>query len=742
MKRIFVYCSKKNNWISFVILVFCFLLSLFVVKTSTAQVIQISDNPTRWTITMQNATYQVILTQDKNLTPGYFGTLSGERLFEEPNWKIPSIEGTLLREIPYRGGFVEMTPALEVIFSDNTRELELQYTGYEISERDGYPCIRFDMCDSYYPLKVSEYIRVIPELDIFEKWLVVQNTGSENIIVERAYSGSILLPPNSYDLLHISGDWGREFFPRQTQLTSGLKSLFVRGMKSQQHPPFFMTRQNGEKDENSGPVWFGSIAWSGNWQIDAEVNRMERTQISGGINFWDTQWVLNGNSEFKTPAMIFGLSSDGANGASRRLHRYILDQIMPKPFSRQCSRILYNSWEATTFSVNEEQQVALAKIAKEIGVELFVMDDGWFKGRKDDYAGLGDWTPDPVKFPNGLGSMIKRINELGLDFGIWVEPEMVNPNSDLYRNHPDWALHTPHRISHEGRHQLILNFARDDVKQFTIAWLDELLSKNNIKFIKWDMNRHASEMGWPEVEPLKQREVRIKYIQNYYEILRTIRKKHPDVVFESCSSGGGRVDTGVLSLVDQVWTSDNTDPGDRLHIQYGFSYAFPAKAMVSWVTDSEWHKNKIPLKFRFHSSMAANLGIGSDLHKYSAEDIVIAKEMINLYKSIRHIVQLGDQYRLRNPFEENRMAVQFVTRDRKESVIFAFQTLETLPMATKGSSSSDRLILHGLDSKGIYVVSGHQPQEELSGEELMASGISVPLKGNYESTIITLKKKS
>ena len=722
---------------------FFFVLTAVLLTASQihADVIELSQNPTRWTISTENSSYQVILTEDKNLTPGYFGPLAGLRTFEAPNWKTPAEIGTILREVPYRGGFVEMTPALEVIFPDHTRELELRYTGYETGEESGYPFIRLDMEDIYYQFQVTQYIRVIPELDILEKWMVLRNTGEEDILIERAYSGSVLLPEDSYDFHHISGDWGREFYPRKTRLTSGLKSIFNRGIKSQQHAPFFMVRPADETDERFGSVWFGSVAWSGNWRIDCEVNRMERTQISGGINFWDTHWILKAHTGFETPPMIFGVSTDGAQGASRRMHRYTLDHIMPQPFNRQISKVLYNSWYATTFDVNEEDQVALAAIAKEIGIELFVMDDGWFKGRNDDHAGLGDWTPDRRKFPNGLSPMIQKINAFGMEYGIWVEPEMVNPNSDLFRAHPDWALHTPHRTAHEGRHQLVLNFARDDVKQYTIDWMTELLSGNNIKFIKWDMNRFVSEAGWPEAAPRKQRELRIRYVQNLYEILVTVRKKFPEVVFETCSGGGGRVNLGILGLTDQIWTSDNTDPGDRLHIQYGFSFGFPAKAMVNWVTDSEWHQKTTSLKFRFHVAMAGNLGVGNDLHKWSETDKKTASEMIQQYKSFRHIIQLGDQYRLRDPFEENRMAVQFVTRDGSESVVFAYQTLETTPMAAKGSSSSDRLVLHGLDPDGTYLVEGDAEKEELSGAVLMASGISVPLRGNYSSKIIKLSKK-
>jgi alpha-galactosidase len=721
-----------------------FLLSFNIFFASYAaetKTIQVDEDPLRWTISTQNASYQIILTQDQNITPGYFGPSAGSRLYESPDWRVRKEVGTILREIPYRGGFVDMTPALEVIFPDGNRELELVYEKYFLGEADCYPFLQLDMKDIYYPIKISQFIRVIPELDIFEKWLKIYNWGENDILLENFYSGSILLPQDEYDLIQFSGDWGREFFLRRSSLTSGLKSIFSRGVRTHQHTPFFMVRPTGELDEYSGTVWFGSVIWNGNWRIDFDVNRMERTQITGGINNWDTHWNLQGKSSFETPKMLYGLSNNGSNGVRKRMHHYTLYHILPKPFNQTLSKVLYNSWYATTFDVNEKDQVALAKIAKEVGVELFVIDDGWFKGRKNDRGGLGDWTADEDKFPNGLSPMINRINDLGLDFGIWVEPEMVNPNSNLYREHPDWALYTPNRTAHEGRHQLVLNFAKADVKNYTMQWMDELLSKYNIKFIKWDMNRYISEAGWPEVDSKTQRELRIRYINNLYEVLSTLREKHPKVVFECCSGGGGRANLGILQYTDQIWTSDNTDPGDRLMIQHGFSFCFPAKTMVNWVTDHEWHNKETSLKFRFHVAMAGNLGIGNDLFAWSEEEKKIAKEMIALYKSVRHIIQFGLQYRLLSPFTGHQSAVQFVTQDGSESVIFVYQTLEAGLPGPKNSPITHRLVLNGLDAAGSYLIEGNLLENEVSGKVLMSSGISVPLRGNYTSKIIVLRKK-
>jgi alpha-galactosidase len=293
-----------------------------------------------------------------------------------------------------------------------------------------------------------------------------------------------------------------------------------------------MVRPGDESEDTSGAAWFGTLQYSGNWRIDFDKVFNGRLQIVGGINFWDTNWDLKAGTTFETPKFIIGYTRSGSEGAAQNLTAYIRKIILPKQWRNKLRPVLYNSWYATTFNVNEEQQLALAKIAKEIGVELFVIDDGWFKGRNGDHAGLGDWTVDKKKFPDGLQPMIKKINDMGMDFGIWVEPEMVNPNSDLYRAHPDWVFNFPHRTRHEGRNQLMLNLAREDVYQYLLKSLSALLSENNIKFIKWDHNRTLSEPGWPDAPVAEQREVRIRYINNLYRLIDALRSRFPDVQFE------------------------------------------------------------------------------------------------------------------------------------------------------------------------------------------------------------------
>jgi len=708
-----------------------------------AQAVKVSEIPKRWTISTDNTSYQVILTNDSCLTTGYYGPVSGDRTFEADAWNISPKMGTSMREIPYRGGYVFMEPVIEVIFADGNRELELIYDGYETGEMDGCQFIRFDMTDRCYPFSVSEYIRVIPELDIIEKWLVLKNNGKKKIKVEKASSGSFRLPSNEYDLIQFSGNWGREFIPRQSMLTPGTKSIFSRDAKSIQHTPAYMIRPHGETDEFNGTVYFGGLQWSGNFRLDFTIENHERLQISGGINFWDTHWILDKGEEFSTPKMISGVVADGGtNGASQLLHQYVKKHILPKPHNSTIKPVLYNSWYATYFDVNEEGQVALAEVAKDLGVELFVIDDGWFEGRNTSEGGLGDWYPDGKKFPNGLQPLIKTVNDLGMEFGVWVEPEMINAATNLYKKHPEWVLHTPNRTTHEGRNQLVLNLAREDVKQFTIDWLDKLLSENNIAFVKWDMNRKWSETGWVGASKDQQREVRIQYMRNIYEILRVIREKHPNVQIESCSSGGGRVDLGILQYTDQTWPSDNTNPEDRLFIQYGYSHLYPTNTMVNWVTDWGYgdHQKNIPLTFRFHSAMASTLGIGGNLTKWTQDDKTIAKEMIASYKKVRQTIQQGKYYRLKSPFKESRSAVQFVAEDQSESVVFSFQIYETLA-GVPYNSINNRLVLHGLDADSDYLVSDGKEQFTVPGKVLMSSGINTSLRGNYSSNMFTITRK-
>jgi alpha-galactosidase len=492
--------------------------------------------------------------------------------------------------------------------------------------------------------------------------------------------------------------------------------------------PFFAV-DRGTATEEQGEVWFGALGWSGNWKIVVEHDAWGVLQASGGINDFDFAWHLEGGETFETPSFVGGYTEGGFGQASRNLHRYARKHILPSKGHRP---VLYNSWEATYFDIDEEVQGRLAEKAASLGVELFVVDDGWFGKRNNDRRGLGDWWVNRDKFPRGLGPLIERVHSLGMSFGLWVEPEMVNPDSDLYREHPDWVYYFPNRPRTESRNQLVLNLAKEEVRDHLFSVLDRLLTENEISFIKWDMNRPFSEPGWPEVPRERQREVWVRHVRGVYEILERLRQSYTGVAFESCSSGGGRVDLGILRYADQVWTSDNTDPFDRLKIQEGCSIAYPARAMMRWVADPGfWAKNRrTSISYRFHCAMMGSLGIGTNLLKWSEEELRETGKLVRRYKEVRDIIQEGDQYRLLSPREGETTAVQYVSEDRRSSVIFVFRNPHQF------LDPSPKIYPRGLDEGSIYRVT--DLEEPRSGGALMGRGIEVALEGDLTSVMIEL----
>ena len=408
--------------------------------------------------------------------------------------------------------------------------------------------------------------------------------------------------------------------------------------------------------------------------------------------------------------------------------------VARRPLYPPLRPVLYNSWEATWFSVDEPGQARLAELAAEMGVELFVVDDGWFKGRRDDHAALGDWVVDTEKFPSGLAPLVATVKGLGMGFGIWVEPEMTNPDSDLYRAHPDWVLHFANRTRTERRNQLVLNLARDDVAQWVFTTLDRLLGELDVDFVKWDMNRHLSEPGWPSEAGGNPERVWLDYTRNLYTILDKLRAAHPRVDIESCSGGGGRVDLGILSRTEQVWTSDNTDALDRIAIQEGFSQAWCAQAMMAWVTDSPnpLTRRRLPLSFRFHVAMAGSLGIGGNLVEWSERERAEARDLVALYKQIRPTVQRGSLYRLSSTREGPHGAVEYLSHDGSDVVVLSF----TVPRPLRPWPS--RLRLAGLDPAATY--RDLDTGEERRGAVLMHLGIELTSALDVASTIVRLRR--
>lgn len=695
-----------------------------------AQSVVVGNEGRSWTLETKSSIYHIGVSDQGAVNMYYFGSKS-----QDP----AKLRYPLGDEITVRGGYSTTTPMLETVFKDRVRDIELSYVDSEVQTKDGYSTLIIRQKDKYYPLSVTEYIRILPEYDLLEKWTEIKNTGKKDQIeIENAQSGTFFLPQNAYELTHLAGIWGYEFQPNVTKLTQGLKTFQVKDFRSF-GSSFFAVRPEGEKDETCGDVWFGTLQYSGNWRMDLEKYPRGELQVTGGINFWDQALMLKPGKSFITPKMIIGYTQRGMEGVSQSLASYTREKVLYPSHRDMVRPVLYNSWYATTFDVNEEHQLALAKIAKELGVEIFVIDDGWFKGRINDKGGLGDWTVDKNKFPNGLQPMIEKINAMGLDFGIWIEPEMVNPNSDLYRAHPDWVFHYPNRTRHEGRNQLMLNLAREDVYQYLYDSFSKLLRENNIKFIKWDMNKSLTDPGFPSAPTDEQRAVRIKYVENLYRLLEALRSEFPDVWFENCASGGGRVDLGMMARTDFSWASDNTDPVERTFIQYSYLNAFPSNSMISWVTHEDWHNQKHPLDFKFDVSMCGVLGVGYDITKWTEEEKAVAREKITRYKEIRETVHKGDHYRLVSPYENNRSVLQFVNKPKSESIVFVYNLAEYPVNAISETKRPKQVKLRGLLPDASYTIEGIKGV--YNGKQLMDIGIEFPVRGAFKSGIFKIVKQ-
>jgi alpha-galactosidase len=689
----------------------------------------IHSSPTGWIIETDHSAYAFGLTPGGLLAHLYWGNrLNSPTDYPdaplEVFWPFNTSGQWIPEEYPAPSGLKYVEPCLKVTFADGTRDTVLVFESAVELENE---VLLIRLRDQNYPLHVNLYYRASPRLDLIERWATIENFGTQPVLLERAFSAQWHLPLfGDYRLSHLSGRWLDETHIQRQPLKPGLSVLESRRLTTSHHANPWFALDRGGADEDQGEVWFGVLAWSGNWKISAEVTDFSSTRVSIGVNDWDFAWRLQPGDLFSAPSSYAGYTKAGFGAASRCLHDFIRAEVLPHGATPH--KVLYNSWEATLYDVDVDSQSQLAELAAKMGIELFVMDDGWFQGRKDDHAGLGDWWPDPDKFPNGLQPLIRRVNELGMDFGLWVEPEMVNPNSDLYRAHPDWVIHFPTRARTESRNQLILNLARDDVQDYLIETLDKVLDENNITFIKWDMNRNVSEPGWPSAEG-DPRELWVRYVHGLYHVWNTLRERHPAVVWQSCSGGGGRADLGILRLADQIWTSDNTEATARLNIQEGFSQVFPAIVMEAWVTDAA--SERISLDFRFHASMCGSLGVGGDLLHWKPAERERAAHWIRLYKEIRAVVQLGDQFRLRSAQEQAFSAVEYLSKDQSEGVLFAFRTHIPEPVQLPP------LKLRGLDPEALYTID--EQAETRSGLAWMEIGLRIQLR-DFESAVLRIHK--
>jgi alpha-galactosidase len=699
-----------------------------------------------WILQMEASTYCFGLSEDaSSLKHIYWGPyIASAVAVEMARTQVPlkrpfaSSEGAIREEYAPWGGMRFSEPSLKVEYADGTRVIEWVFEEHGVEQSKEGQTLWLRFRDLAYPLIVTLYYRIYDGHDVIERWGQLENTGGSGpVTIRQALSADWQLPVRKrYRLTYLHGRWGKETQVAETLLGPGKIVLESRqGMTSHQFNPWVALDPDACATDENGEVWSAALAWSGTWKIVIETTSYGEVHFVGGVNDFDFRYLLGEGTRLVLPAFVGLYSKEGFGGVSRRWHAYELEHVFPEP-PEAVRPVLYNSWEATAFSVNERNQMELAEKAAGLGVEVFVVDDGWFGARDNDHTGLGDWTVNPEKFPRGLNPLIARVNELGMRFGLWIEPEMVNPDSDLYRAHPDWVYHFHQRSRTEGRNQLVLNLAREDVRAWVFATLDSLLSEHNIEFIKWDLNRYFSEPGWPDETGRNPERVWLDHVRNLYQIIDELRCRHPHVAFESCAGGGGRVDLGILSRVEQVWPSDNTDALDRLRIQEGFSYAYAPRVMMCWVTDCPnlLTKRTVPLRYRFHVAMAGALGIGGDLSRWTQQEMEEARGFIAIYKRARSVIQNGLLYRLLSPRTGSVAATQYVARDGSEIVLFAWGHSQQF------EQTQVTLSLLGLEENARYTeaVSG----TTFHGAYLAHHGLPVSLVGDFDSHMIHLVREA
>jgi len=634
-----------------------------------------------------------------------------------------------------------LEPALKVTFADGNRDLVLHYSSSSQHDDNSIDVVLKDISRAVI---VTLHYNIDPESGIVARSATIENHEPKPIMIEQAAAAAFSLPAAHYTLSYLSGRWAGEWTLNEETIHQGQRVLESRrGSTGVQLNPWFAIGK-GDAGEEHGEIWFGALAWSGSWRITVEQDALDKVRVTGGFNPFDFGYPLKPGEKLESPVFYAGYTDHGMGGASRLLNRFTLTHILPQAPSPKLRPVIYNSWEATGWNVSENVQEALAEKAAALGVDRFVMDDGWFGQRKNDHAGLGDWYVNKEKFPNGLKPLIDKVHSLNMDFGLWVEPEMVNPDSDLYRNHPDWVLNFPGRPRTEERNQLVLNLARPDVRKYVFDAMDKLLTENDIAFLKWDYNRNWSEPGWDQLPANEQKKVYVEFTRNLYSILAELRAKHPGVEIESCSGGGARVDLGILHYTDEVWPSDNTDPLDRLTQQDGFTHAYPVQTMAAWATDSpHWLNNRTTsMTYRMLVSMQGVLGIGGNLNNWTNEDMAIAKRMIAAYHQVQKTITQGDLYRLISPTNGSEFsATETVSPDKSQAVFFAFVH------STQEGRSFPRLQLLGLDPKATYALASIEGKAaegtpaEASGAWWMNHGIEVALRGDFQGAAFRLDSK-
>lgn len=644
----------------------------------------------------------------------------GKGDFRHPAYQVQDATGSRITELKYQG----------YTLSTGKKRLEILPSTFD-DDGDRSEVLTITLKDDVIGLVVKLNYTVFPKQNVIVRNVEFINEGEDELKLLKAMSLQLDLPDDEFDFIHFSGAWLRERQLYRTALRPGLQSIdSLRYSSSPQNNPFFMLSRKNTTEE-SGEVYGFNFVYSGNFQNSIEVDHFSTTRVLVGVNPVEFEYLLEPKMSFMTPEAVMSYSAQGINSLSQQLAIFYREHLVNPRFAKRPRPIVLNSWETMYFNLTTDKVLELAKCGQQLGVELFVLDDGWFGHREGDNSSLGDWTTDCRRLPKGISYIADEIHKMGMQFGLWFEPEMVSVDSELYRTHPEWMICTPHRKPSVGRHQYVLDFTNQEVIDYLFDAISSIIQETKLEYIKWDYNRHITDAYTTTLLATKQMEFGHRYILGVYQLLERLTKAYPEVLFESCSSGGGRFDLGMMYYAPQAWTSDDTDPIERLKIQHGTSYGYSLSMMSAHVSASpnEQSGRRTNLDTRAAVAYFGVFGYELDVTTLEAAEAEKVKEQIDFYKKYREVFQYGNFFRIRSPFEDDVVDWQVVSSDKSTAILLHTSLISHL------NPGYSVVKFCGLDEDKRYTIAG--TDEEFFGDELMNAGVKIVPEGAENGPVIS-----
>lgn len=668
----------------------------------------------------------------------------GEKLVSEEDYKLMNLRNEAY--IP-AGTDNLFEPAIRMVHNDGNPSLELLFADASTATDGDVVTTTVLLKDPKYPVEVKLVYTAFSKENIIKTRAEIKHQEKNPVILSNYASAMLHLNADKYWLTQFHGDWAKEMRMEESQLTAGIKTIDSKlGTRANMYAtPVFFLSKNHQSTETTGEVIAGTLGWTGSFQMLFELDNSNSLRMISGINPFASEYHLKPNEPFITPEFIFTYSASGKGEASRNFHKWARNDGVLDGHGNRLT--LLNNWEATYFDFDENKLTELFDGAKELGVDLFLLDDGWFGNkypRSNDVAGLGDWQETKTKLPHGIGYLVEQAEAKGIKFGIWIEPEMVNPKSELYEKHPDWILKLPNRDEHYYRNQLVLDLTNPQVQEFVFKLVDDMLTKNpRIGFIKWDCNRMMTNIYSPYLKE-NQSHVQIEYVRSFYRVMERIRAKYPKLPIMLCSGGGGRTDYGALKYFTEFWPSDNTDAVERIFIQWGYSYFFPTITSCNHITTM----GKQSLKFRTDVAMMGKMGYDIRVNEMTKDELEFSKSAVQNYNRLKELIWNGDMYRIISPYDEERAVIMYVSGDQSKSVLFSYA------LHPRAMNQFSAVRLQGLDATKKYKIDeinkmngghgsgmfggGFQSGKIYSGDYLMKVGLQLPNNSELTSAVLEI----